>query len=492
MKTKIALLAPVIFMLLFIGCEGTDMARFQKEAVDFASDNKIDQIEFTKLVSDIKASKEKGFSQFLGPDNEVDNKKLVGHLLKLFAAKKLALTRNDIWPPESEPVPAKFNVDVYIENSASMDGYVKGQTKFETSIYSLLGALKTSDLCDKLNLNYINRKITFTKSNVPTEEIQDFIEKLEPSTFKQMGGDRGTSDLSEILKTVIEKVDDSNLAILTSDFVFSKGKNLDSKQFLNNQTLGTSLKFHDKLQIFDLSLIVLQLESEFDGIYYDQQNKPITLKTSRPYYIWIVGSSSQIKSILGKKILNYLKQGYLNHLVFQKLNEPEHPDYKILMRPRIGEFELNSGAKGPITGAAVSRDTQNKGIFTFTMAVKFSESMQDSKYFLDPANYQLSDNRYTLTVEPVNESDQALKGFTHKLILSTKELSDEVLKIDVVAKTPGWIGAFSSLDDANIASDENEKHKTFGLKPVVDGVGEAFYPLSKENIMSTLSVSIKK
>ena len=49
----------------------------------------------------------------------------------------------------------KCNVNVYIENSASMDGYVKGVTEFEQSIYSYISDIKLADFCLSLNLNYI-------------------------------------------------------------------------------------------------------------------------------------------------------------------------------------------------------------------------------------------------------------------------------------------------------------------------------------------------
>lgn len=41
----------------------------------------------------------------------------------------------------------KCNVSVYIENSASMDGYVKGVTEFEQAIYSYISDIKLADFC---------------------------------------------------------------------------------------------------------------------------------------------------------------------------------------------------------------------------------------------------------------------------------------------------------------------------------------------------------
>ncbi|MDR1023227.1 MAG: hypothetical protein LBL94_08165 [Prevotellaceae bacterium] len=53
----------------------------------------------------------------------------------------------------------KPTVNVYMENSGSMDGYVKGVTMFEQAVYSYLSDIKISDFTNTLNLFYINSKI---------------------------------------------------------------------------------------------------------------------------------------------------------------------------------------------------------------------------------------------------------------------------------------------------------------------------------------------
>ena len=129
-----------------------------------------------------------------------------------------------------------------------MDAYVRGFTEFETAIYNLLGDFKISKICDSLNLNYINNSIPFSKKNALPADIQDFIEKLEPSTFREKGGDRSVSDLKNIINTVLKTVDDQNAAVLISDFVFSPGKNVNAQDYLNNQGVGIKIDFAEKIK----------------------------------------------------------------------------------------------------------------------------------------------------------------------------------------------------------------------------------------------------
>ena len=201
----------------------TEFGSFNDQALTFANnDKKIDEQEYQKLLKQISGSDEKGFQQFKNDKGEIDNIKVVSYLLKYFKAKNVGLTANDIWQPLTNGAQETFNINVYLENSASMDGYVKGVTEFETAIYNLLGDFKISGLCDSLNLNYINKTIPYQKQNALPADIQDFIEKLEPSVFKLRGGDRSVSDLKNILSTVLKTVNNKNAAVLISDFVFSR------------------------------------------------------------------------------------------------------------------------------------------------------------------------------------------------------------------------------------------------------------------------------
>ena len=69
--------------------------------------------------------------------------------------------------------------NVYIENSASMDGYVNGdQTGFKNDVYDLLSTIQSPlrNIAGSLNLFYINSRV------IPFEEdVENFIQKQEQS-----------------------------------------------------------------------------------------------------------------------------------------------------------------------------------------------------------------------------------------------------------------------------------------------------------------------
>ncbi|MFW5871699.1 MAG: hypothetical protein ACOCUT_01195 [bacterium] len=480
-------------LMLLTSCT-SEFQSFNDTALEFANtDNRIDQKEFERLLEDISASDERGFAQFKNEDGTIENAKVLSYLLKYYSAKNLNLTESDIWQPESKEPLKEFNINVYLENSASMDGYVTGVTEFETAIYNLLGDFKISKVCDSLNLNYINNSIPFSKKNALPADIQDFIEKLEPSTFRQRGGDRSVSDLKNVINTVLTTVNEKNAAVLISDFVFSPGSGVDAQEYLNNQGVGIKIDFAEKIKDFDLSAVIIQSESNFEGTYYDKTNKPIHFKGKRPYYIWIFGSNQQISQILDKKILDNIKGGYLNRLVLQSEKEQSQPNYKILSSPKIGDFSRTELNNKIISDASLSMGNQNKGLFGFNIAVDFSKNIQDPSYFLDTTNYVLSNPNYQLEVQPItNNNDASLLGFTHILKLKTSDLRSETLEIQVVGQTPNWVYSSSSIDDSNILNEISEQQKTFGLQYLIEGVSDAFYPKSSSNAITTFTITIKK
>ncbi len=479
--------------LILSGCK-SDFEQFNEQAMSYASDKKIEQKEYEDLLELVSVSVDNKFQILKNDSGNIDNAKVLSYLLKYFKAKKSELAEANIWQP---PVVASkndlFNINVYLENSASMDGYVKGVTEFETAIYNLLGDFKISGICDSLNLSYINKSIPYSKKNALAPDIQDFIEKLEPSTFRQRGGDRSVSDLKNILSTVLKSVNEKNAAVLISDFVFSPGSKTNAQDYLNNQGVGIKIDFAEKLKTFDLSAVVIQLQSGFDGLYYDKMDNPIPINCKRPYYIWIIGSTKQISEILNKKMLDNIKGGYQNRLVFQSIKATTETPFKIQSRAICGSFDREELANKIISGASLSKENQTKGLFGFSLAVDFSKSLQDANYFLDTANYTWSNKKYNLKVETItNNSDASLSGFTHLLKLQTTEIREEALRIDVVGSTPSWVYSSTSFEDANIAKDESEKQKTFGLKFLLEGVNDAFYPKSNSNLINSLTITIKK
>ncbi|MBU1821426.1 MAG: hypothetical protein KKG00_07940 [Bacteroidetes bacterium] len=358
----------------------------------------------------------------------------------------------------------------------------------------LLTNLENFAATDTLNLNYINSTIIPIKAAASKTDVDDFYQNLNRTNFKTQGGKRGTSDIGEVLSKILNQQDGNELSVLISDFVFSPGGQ-DAERYLEGQRSQIRSEFVAARRKYpDLSVAILQGQAQFQGTYYDHTNRPPHHKIDiiRPYYVWLIGSSSQIQRVLDAKIFEDTRNSFDNKLVIQSASTAQ-PPFKILYSPKIGQFDAKSLAQGIITDAQAARDDRNKGVFEFNVAVNFGSSMQDPGYFLDSTNYALSDNKYSLKVKPITDkNDVSLNGYSHILTLRTTELKEEPLLIEVRGKVPAWVYSSTSSNDTAIETDDSEAGKTFGFSYLVEGVADAFYPQSQPNTLYKIPLTIKK
>lgn len=460
----------------------SDMDDFQQNVLRFARDGRLDVQERRQLVSFARASGDRRFRALCYTGQRFDEAKLDNYLHKFLASHDLSSTVILEKPAGVKP----FGVEVYLENSASMDAYVNGPTRFKDDIYALLGDISLSKSCSSLGLHYINSSITYTKDHAGPGDIRSFIQTLTPATFRKRGGNRSSSDLRQVLQSVLDGINGQQAAILISDFVFSPEKGVNAGDYLNNERIGIKMAFAGKMQAYGLSLLVFQCYSNFKGYYYDAADRPVKLATERPFYVWVMGSDEQLGVLLKQGVLGSIRTVAAHQVLLRTVSAPSPAGYKILYDGRIGTFSLRQGAQGPLSNVEAAGSGRNAGRFSFRLDADFSGTLQDSAFFNDSSHYELS-NGYRLSVRPV-----AGPGYTHQLTLTTVTPREEQLHIAVRNLLPAWVLASASENDAGIAARPDEQRRTFGLKQLLGGVFDAFYPLGQHDTICRLDIEIKK
>ncbi len=489
----------LVSLLLFNSCTKSKFEETNEQALEFAgNDQRIDQREYETLVENIKNSDDRGFRLLKTESGEVDHAKVAAYLKKYFDAKGTTIAMADIWQPGAggSAAATNFNVSIFLENSASMDGYVDANsTSFKAAMNDMLTNLENFAATDSLNLNYINSAVISVKAGASKTDVDDFYKNLNRTNFKTQGGKRGSSDIGALLSQILNRQKTNELSVLVSDFVFSPGGK-DAVKYLEGQRSEIRSEFvNARRKNPDLAVAILQGEAQFEGTYYDRNDKPhARLDAPRPYYVWLMGSAAQIQSILDAKILEQTRNGFTNKLVIQPASEAVRPPYKILYSPKIGSFDAKSLVKGIITDARAARDDRNKGVFEFSLAVNFAKGMQDDSYFLDSTNFKISDAQYSLKAKPITDrNDVSLNSFTHVLTLRTMDLKDEKLTIDVVGKVPGWVYATSSEDDTQIETDRKRVGQNIRIELFGGRRQRCFLPtITKSNPLYTIPLTIKK
>lgn len=245
----------------------------------------------------------------------------------------------------------------------------------------------------------------------------------------------------------------------------------------------------------DVSAMVLQFYGNFKGKYHNQLDKPLEVNTPirRPFYVWFIGTTTQIDALLKSKRLMELDGTIVNKALFQKLNSPKEPDYRIKTKALHGTFGKEEITNKVLIDAKASRDEKDKGKFGFEIAVDFTGSLQDLDYYDDASNYKVSDGSYKIEVARIKDnSEKSLQNKTHILKLTTSKLVEGTIKIDVLARVPDWVEASSSPNDIHFLEEPSQHLKTFGLSALMNGFGDAFYRQSQINSLQNITVTIKK
>lgn len=362
------------------------------------------------------------------------------------------------------------DVNVYLENSGSMDGYVKGNTGFEQSIYAYLTDLQISKLVDTLNLNYINSRI------IPLGcDVEKFIHNIEPADFRRHGGDLGTSDIAIVLDSILKLHKKNDISIFISDCIVSPGnKYASSPQSLNNYLLEQRTKIKKSfVQILervggDLAVVICQLNSLFDGRFYNKYDYPKCYKGNRPFYIWLIGSSSHIKQLVDKVTLKTLQgNGAEFENVYTLLASSKDVDYRVI--PGSGTFDLDrDNPKTTICNIKKDSRGQKNGLFRFPIGVNLNQLPLDKGYLLNVSNYEINNKDYSLSIKEQREG-----RFSHIFYLTSKVASRGNIMITLKNRFPQWVENKTDFLGDNLEQD-GAIGKTYGLKYLIEGVYDAF------------------
>ena len=146
-------------------------------------------------------------------------------------------------------------LQVFLENSGSMNGYMIAGSEFKDAVYDLASAL--SSRCDTTELFFVNSMVSMY-----SQSLESFVRDMSPQLFQQFPGNRMNSDLADVIAQVIAKTDSNRISMLVSDFILDvpNGPVLSIKQTQVRNAVKRKI-VNDK----DFSVVILHLESKYSG-----------------------------------------------------------------------------------------------------------------------------------------------------------------------------------------------------------------------------------
>ncbi|TDE04277.1 hypothetical protein [Flavobacterium sandaracinum] len=489
---KILFPLTLFFCLLFTSC-GSDYSTFEDNAQEYSkSDSKITSLEINNLIAEIKLFEtDRKFKKFF-TNASFDKVKLIKFL------EKKGYKIEDKSP--SGP-PKNYFVNIYIENSGSMNGYVNGNTQFKGAIRDLLVMLKYYYGEKNINIDFINSTIYPTQIH---GDIVTFSKSLNTKTFKI--GNTYDSNLNNIFNQILNKTAKDTISILLSDCIYSiQGSK--TEDLLSDQKSLTKDAFLTKFKSKErLATSIVKLTSEFNGTYYDKENKKTQLSGQlRPYYITIMATdiamnnfNENIKLVKGKvegfeNKYNLTLNNYSQGIYFSVINTNEYS----------GRFKPDKdfSGDGSIKGIEdVKINDRNSSSLIFTVAVDMSSIPVEYSYIEDYRNYSIKNANYKIKgIHPFTEKNiqpnslnmlaKASANPTHYIVFESTAPNFTNLTFTLKKQIPSWVYETNTNDDSNLTQNSN---KTFGIKYLIEGINEAYETESKNNDYFELTINIKK
>ncbi len=395
--------------------------------------------------------------------------------------------------------PSHFSI--YLENSGSMFGYMKGNSDFKNALMALWTNINRHG--EKIDIQFINDKVYPVK-----EELDEFIKLLEPNKLRSGDfGKTGSSKISQILQTVVDSLGhDDEVAVILSDFIFSLEKGGDIEGQLPTQRYGvTNIINNSRLVEKGYAFLVLKFESEFDGGYYNVDNDRIQYKGKRPYYVIVTGKTEALMQFVKRYDVEEYRGFETYALIYNNSSLDKVPYYSILETYRNGRFRTKERT-GPSKGIEkVQYNTRDGKIFEFAITADLSKLGLSDDYLLDKANYAVKSSKddvfNVFEVIPINKGEltstdareHAGEG-THVIKIQSESITSgsQNLDIQLLRQLPSWVRESSTSDDRGVKPGQ-EYDKTFGFEYLVEGISDSYKPLDEsDDIYCDFTISLER
>ena len=388
-------------------------------------------------------------------------------------------------------------INIYIENSGSMDGYVRGNTKYKDAVTNLLVDLKHFYGEEKIKIHFICDNIYKSNDSFSV----NFAYQLAPNSIDWRQGNRGSTSLNNIVRMVLENTHKDDISILISDCIYSL-RGQDTEGLLTQQKSLTKDAFLSKLKEFELICTIIKLHSEFTGSYWDKNDNSETISNKiRPYYIWIIGNQKSMDDFNSKIQFKEFTE-YQNSYIITKTDTTVKPYYTVL------SCSYNKGRFKPIRDLSCSKyihgiegidfSERDNNTFRFAVAVDLSKIPVENDYLTNKSNYNITGNYQIESIEKINKKnlcpfDKNMVGSataTYVITFSVKSKAIDDLTFELKKQIPKWVFDSDTIDDTNI---NQCLDKTFGFKYLIEGVEQAYSTISEgENTFLKISIPIKK
>lgn len=381
--------------------------------------------------------------------------------------------------PQQNAAPSKVNVNVYLEISNGMKGFMptgaagKTPTNFQNNLNKLISEVQDG--------RYVAEKAFYlAKEDAQSRPVLDSVayDTMKSYIVSGIKDDvRGTPLPSMLRATLQKSIEQGAVSVIISDFIHGPDPR-DQGQFISlDSDIRSSLREAERQ---GLAIAVFANTSEFNGTYHPAVKKPEVKRTLKgvevPYYIWVIGKQEEVQVVANKVLRNLPpQQAYFG---FEYKTVP----YSALLKEKefkpTGIVYCSSRNANPCTSVNMQPGKNEPVEFTVGLDLsQLPEAMQNATYLKQ--NLKVVANGSRAEMASVKAADENLKAvpdlakYTHFVRVRVPQLTANFGSVSVQLPQvyPSWIKAWTTEDDNNPSADPK---KTYQLNKIIEGV-QALY-----------------
>ena len=350
-------------------------------------------------------------------------------------------------------LPDTICLNIYVENSGSMNGYMCNGSNLKDAVYDYASDLKKhTTIC---NLFYVNSQIIPCK-----ESLDDYIKNLTPSSFAKAGGNLKDTDLRSIFKLIMSKHEKNTVSVFVSDCILDIPES--ATDFFGNCQVSIKNTFNEAIEKHpNLGVEIVKLQSKFDGYWFCGKNKQKLDNVKRPYYIWIIGDKN-ILAMLNEKVPVANIIGGIDDYCAYSTSQPIPFDIE------KKRYAVNHSDKINVEVLADLRPSLQE------------ENLLENVYQYSSENPVLTK---VVGIKPISKSGS---NYSHVIYLELS--SPQTLKAASVTLSYPEMAQWVRLSNDSTGIYENSIDKTTGIQYLIQGVADAY----KDHMnFGTITINLK-
>ena len=336
-------------------------------------------------------------------------------------------------------LPDTICLNVYVENSGSMNGYMCNGSNLKDAVYDYISDLKKNTTT--CNLFYINSQII--PCNV---SLDNYIKNLTPLSFAKAGGNLKNTDLRSIFNLIMSKHKANSVSVFVSDCILDIPES--ATDFFGNCQVSIKNTFNEAIAKHpSLGVEIVKLQSKFDGYWFCGKNKQKLDGVKRPYYIWVIGDKN-ILAMLNEKVPIAKIIGGID-------------DYCAYSTSQSIAFDIDKKRY-----AVNHSDKINVAVLADLRTSLQEESLLENTYQYSPENPLQTK---VLSVIPVSKS-----GSNYSHVINLELSSPQTLKTASFTLNYPEMAQWVKLSNDSTGIYGNSIDKTTGIQYLIQGVADAF------------------